>query len=93
MAMNEIQTKAVLTAFYNVMREHPLGVNSDLVAKYLTNKINFEFNFKNFGCYSLLEFLKKFIMPTIDIEIITNNTSENEVFMIRSKQFLSYESV
>lgn len=51
----------------------------------LTYKVGFDFNFKEFGCHSLLEFLKKFIMPTIDIEILSNTTNENDVFIIRPK--------
>ncbi len=35
----------------------------------------------------MLEFLKKFVMSTIDIEIVTSNSFENDVFLIRSKQF------
>jgi hypothetical protein len=87
LALNENKVKAVLTAFFNLMREKPAGVKSDEVASLLTSKIGFEFNFKDFGCYSLLEFLKKFIMPTLDIEIVSSTSNEDDTFLIRSKQF------
>lgn len=62
----------VLTAFYNLMREVPMGIRSDELPSILSNKIGGDFIYKNFGCYSLLEFLKKFVMPTMDIEIISS---------------------
>jgi len=68
-------------------------VKSDEIAYFISNKIGFEFNYKDFACYSLLEFLKKFIMPSVDIEIVssTSITGENDNFLIRSKKFfMSY---
>lgn len=63
----------VLTAFYNLMREFPMGIKSDELPSILQSKINCSFNYKNYGCHSLLEFLKKFVMPTMDIEIISSS--------------------
>lgn len=54
------------------MREVPTGIKSDELPSILSNKIGGEFIYKNFGCHSLLEFLKKFVMPTMDIEIISS---------------------
>lgn len=87
LALNENKVKTVLTAFLNILREKPTGVKSDEIAQFLTQKIGFVFNFKDFGCYSLLEFLKKFIMPGLDIEIVSCTSNEDETFLIRSKQF------
>jgi hypothetical protein len=86
-AMNEGNIKNVLTAFYNLMREVPLGMKSDELPVILSQKLGTQFNFKNYGCHSLLEFLKKFVMPTMDIDIIAYGPSENDAFLIRSKQF------
>lgn len=72
LAMNEGNIKNVLTAFYNLMREVPLGIKSDELPLILSQKLGTQFNFKNYGCHSLLEFLKKFVMPTMDIEIIAS---------------------
>lgn len=69
------------------MREFPLGLRSDQLPKILSIKLGQEFNFKNFGCHSLLEFIKKFVIPTMDIEIFSNGPMENESFIIRSKEF------
>jgi hypothetical protein len=88
LALNEGNIKIVLQAFYTLMREQPMGIKSDELPNQLTNKIGSEFNYKNFGCHSLLEFLKKFVIPTMDIEIISSGgPSESENFTIRSKQF------
>lgn len=72
LALNEGNIKNVLTAFYNLMREVPLGIKSDELPLILSQKLGTQFNFKNYGCHSLLEFLKKFVIPTMDIEIITS---------------------
>ena len=64
-----------------------MGIRSDELPKILSTKIGQEFNFKNFGCHSLLEFIKKFVLPTMEIDIITSGSEENESFIIRSKQF------
>jgi hypothetical protein len=91
LAMNETKVRTVLTAFYNIMREKPVGIQSDQVSESLTGKIGFPFNFKDFNCHSMLEFLKKYIMPTIDIEIISNASNDTDAFLIRSKKiFMDY---
>ena len=85
MALNEVNIKNVLTAFINAMREVPLGIRSDELPKVISAKIGQELDFKTFGCHSLLEFIKKFVIPTIDIEIITSGPCETDGFIIRSK--------
>lgn len=87
LAFGEGNIKMVLTAFYNLMREVPTGIKSTELPQILSTKIGSEFTFKNFGCHSLLEFLKKFVMPTMDIEIISSGPQESDYFTIRSKQF------
>jgi hypothetical protein len=54
------------------MREYPMGIKSDEIPRALSKKVGYEFNFKNFSCHSLLEFLKKFVIPTMEIEIISS---------------------
>jgi len=85
LALNENKVKTVLTAFLSLMRERPLGYFSSEISFYLSQKIGFQFNYKDFACHSLLEFLKKYIMPAVEIEIVSNTSNENEVFLIRSK--------
>ena len=36
----------------------------------------------------MLEFLKKFVIPTVDIEIIRSNSPEQDSFVVRSKELL-----
>ena len=69
------------------MREVPMGVDSDKLPIILGKKLNKEFNFKNYGCNSLIEFLKKYVMPTMDIEIIYSDSGHNDVYLIRSREF------
>lgn len=71
LALNEGNVKQVLTAFYNLMRECPMGIKSDELPILLSQRIGYEFNYRNFSCSSLYEFLKKFVIPTMDIEIIS----------------------
>ena len=81
------------------MREQPMGIKSDELPKILSQRLGQEFEIKSFGCHSLLEFIKKFILPQMDIEIIStfggygpnNNMNESDSFIIRSKQlFINY---
>ena len=67
------------------MREYPVGIKSDALPSILSNKIGHEFNFKDFDCHSLLEFLKKYVIPTMDIEIISSSMSDNDSYLIRSR--------
>ena len=75
--------RVVLTAFLNSLREVPFGIRSDALAGVLSSKIGFEFNYQNFGCHSLIEFIKKYVIPSMDIEIIVTGSSENDSFIIR----------
>lgn len=84
LAFNEGNVKQVLTAFYNLMRESPMGIKSDELSHALSQRLGYEFKIQNFACFSILEFLKKFVMPTMDIEIISSG-QENDIFTIRSK--------
>ena len=70
--MNEGNIKNVLTAFFNLMREVPLGIRSDELPKILSQRLGHEFDFKNYGCHSLLEFIKKFVLPTMEIDILAS---------------------
>ena len=90
--MNEANIQNVLTAFFNLMREYPVGIRSDELQCVLSKKLNQDFDFKNFGCHSLLEFLKKFIIPTMDIEILNNaGPQSNEPYLVRSREiFMHY---
>ena len=60
----------ILQAFYTVLREHKMGINSDMIVREISSRIGQDFNVKLYGCQLLLEFLSKFIIPTKEIEII-----------------------
>ena len=62
--------KNLLTVFYSLMREMPFGIESDKLPEIVTARLGQEFNVKDYGCHSLLEFLKKFVIPNYEIEII-----------------------
>lgn len=82
---DESSIRNVLTAFLNALREVPFGIRSDELSKVLSSKIGYEFDFKNYNCHSLIEFIKKFVIPTMDIEIIVTGPSETDSFIIRSR--------
>lgn len=89
--VDEEEIQNVISAFFNIMREYPMGVESDKIPIYLGKKMNKEFNYKNYGCNSLLEFMKKYVNPTMDIEIIYNDVNHNDVYLLRSREvFMSY---
>lgn len=71
--MNEVSIKPVLESIYNIMRESPMGVPSCTLQLLLSQRIGVLFNPKNFQCHSLAEFLKKYVMPTMEIEIFMTN--------------------
>lgn len=50
LAFNEGNIKMILMAFYNIFREHPLGVRSDQVCDLVSKKIGYPFNYKDFHC-------------------------------------------
>ena len=62
-----------------------MGIKSDELPRILSSKLDMDFEYKNFGCHSLLEFIKKFVIPTMEIEIITSSPQENDSFIVRSK--------
>ena len=79
--------KNVLTVFYSLMREMPFGIESDKLPEIVTARLGQEFNVKDYGCHSLLEFLKKFVIPNYEIEIIYVSKQEVGKFIIRNRQF------
>ena len=87
LALNEDHMKNVLTVFYSLMREMPFGIESDKLPEIVTARLGQEFNVKDYGCHSLLEFLKKFVIPNYEIEIIYVSKQEVDKFIIRNRQF------
>ena len=49
-----------------------------MIEREISRKIGQEFNVKLYGCNSLLEFLSKFIIPTIDIEILYHGDPDRD---------------
>lgn len=89
----------MLTAIYAILREYPMGIKSYEIPVEISKKLAYEFNHKDYNCQTLLEFLKKYVMPTIEFEILSasgaihHHSSQTEAyFTIRSKQFY-YEAV
>lgn len=82
------QIEPVLTAFYSLLREFPIGIDARRIPFMLSSRLGYQFDVQQLGCGSLLEFLKKFVIPTIDIEIIRNNSPEQDSFVVRSKELL-----
>jgi hypothetical protein len=67
------------------MRETHFGIKSDKLPEIVTVRLGQEFNVKDYGCHFLLEFLKKFVTPNYEIEIIYVSKQEVDKF-IRNRQ-------
>lgn len=65
------ELKTILEAFYFVLRENYMGIRSEDVCKAISIKLGKEFNFRKYGCQTLYEFLKKFVIPEMELEIIS----------------------
>jgi len=85
--ISEQSIEQILAAFYAILRERPWGIQASELAPAISAKTGVEFDFRHFGCDSLLEFLKKFVIPSIDIEIIYNSPLDQN-FLIRSPEFV-----
>eukprot|EP00347_Sterkiella_histriomuscorum_P015661 403356177 len=75
----------ILNAFYQMLMENPYGIESTVLINLVSKHIGVTFDFKEYGCHSLYEFIKKFVMPTIDLQI-TNN--KPDIFTIRSNKVM-----
>lgn len=82
--------KHILTNFYNILKEFPFGIESIDFENKLSQRLGYKFEVKQHGCDSVLEFLRKVIMPTIDIEILNTNPYDNSKFVLRSKHYLTH---
>lgn len=47
--------------------ENPYGIESTVIVNLVSKYVGVQFDYKEYGCHSLYEFIKKFIMPTIDL--------------------------
>ncbi len=93
LALNKIEIEPILTAFYSIIREQPFGVKSSELSELIQNKTGKQFSFKEFGCHSMFEFLKKFIMQTIDLEIIASDPMHQDDFILRNKEFYKHYNI
>lgn len=73
---------------YTLLHEFPHGIESTKIAFLLGTKVGINFDPQQFGCSSILEFLRKYILPTIDLEIIRINTFDPDSFIMRNKEIL-----
>lgn len=76
----------ILTLFYQMLKEFPMGIESGKIVPWITQSMEDHFDFRDYGCNSIYEFINKFIMPTTEITIINNKPDS---FLIRSKQIYS----
>lgn len=74
--------ESVLTAFYQILKEYPMGIESSNIVNLISQATGIQFDYKAYGCHSVYEFINKFVIPTTEITIITNKPDS---FTIRSK--------
>ena len=65
-----------------------MGIDAKRLPFLLSSRLGYQFDVQQLGCGSILEFLKKFVIPTIDIEIIRSNSPEQDSYVVRSKELL-----
>jgi len=61
----------ILTAVLNLLREYPTGIKSTDLNRLISEKINCPFSHKDLNCNSELEFIKKYVQPDTEIEILS----------------------
>ena len=77
----------IMTAFMDLLRNHTNGIKSTEINKLMSEKLGFPFSHVDLNCNSELEFIKKFILPRTEIDILTSCAFENEqYFTIRAKK-------
>jgi hypothetical protein len=70
-----------------MLKEFPMGIDSFKIVPWISDKLGHPFEIKAYGCQSIYEFIRKFIMPTTEIFIINNKPDS---FLIRSSQIYSH---
>lgn len=63
-----------------------MGIESTKITPWITSRLEQPFDFRQYGCNSIYEFINKFIIQTTEITIISNKPDS---FLIRSKQIYS----
>lgn len=76
-----------MTAFYQLLKQYPLGIESNLIQEKISQIIQSNFELKHYSCHTLYEFINKFLIKTIDIDIIQNKPDS---FILRSKQIYQH---
>lgn len=69
-----------------MLKEFPMGIESTKIIAWISNNLGQTFDYRQYNCNSIYEFINKFIMPTTEITIINNKPDS---FLIRSKQIYS----
>ena len=77
----------ILALFYQMLKEFPMGIDSFKIVPWISEKLGHPFDIKAYGCQSIYEFIRKFIMPTTEIFIINNKPDS---FLIRSSQIYTH---
>lgn len=67
--------------------EYPYGIESTSIVSLVSKYVGFPFDFKEYGCHSIYEFINKFILPTTTTDLVIIN-NKPDVFTIRSNYSL-----
>lgn len=94
---NAEEMQQIISAFYSLLRKHPMGILSTEMNTQISEQLSFQFSHTHLNCKSEYEFVKKYIMPRdASIEFIADqqrrrqdSTSSQEVvrqvFWVRSR--------
>jgi len=82
--------EALLTSFYMLMKEFPNGVALNDLQDKLSYKMQKPVDFLQLGFSCALEFVQKFIQPTVDIEILKISALDQNSFIVRPRQVVPF---
>ena len=57
------EMQQITSAFYSLLRLHPMGILSTAMNQQISEQLSFQFSHTHLNCKSEYEFVKKYIMP------------------------------
>ena len=80
----------LLTSFYMLMKEFPNGVALNDLQDKLSHKMQKHVDFCQLGFSCALQFVQKFIQPTVDIEILKVSALDQNSYIVRPRQTVPF---
>lgn len=81
----------ILECLVLLLREYPLGVEAAHIPLLLQSRMNSTFDIRLFGCQNILEFIRRYVMPSLDVELFkasADSNPENGFVIVRLREQL-----